>query len=120
MNHKKMKVMFLGMDEITFMACLYVIDLRLRILVSEDRMDMTGRIWSSTLADRIFVATVGEFYECEIVSAETAFFDYPLFGSFGEIFSIIPVYYAHDCLRKHKMAIFSILGGRVKISYIFS
>ena len=120
MNHKKMKVIFLGLDGITFMACLCVIDLRLRILVSEDRMDMTRRIWSSTLADRLFVATIAGFHECEIVSAETAFFDYPLFGSFGGIFSIFPVYYAHDCLRKHKMAIFSILGGRVKILYIFS
>ena len=119
MNHKKMKVMFLGLDGITFMACLCVIDLRLRILVSEYRMDMTRRIWASTLVDRLFVATIVAFEECEIVSAETAFFDYPLFGSFGGIFSIVPVYYAHDCLRKHKMAIFSILGGRMKILYIF-
>ena len=74
MNHKKMKVMFLGSDGITFMACLYVIDLRLRILVSEYRMVMTPRIWASTLADRLVVATVAGFDECEIVSAETAFF----------------------------------------------
>ena len=120
MIHKKMKDMFLGLDRITFMACLYVIDLRLRILGSEDRIDMIRRIWAYTLANRLFVATITGFDECEIVSAKTAFFDYPLFGSFGGIFSIIPVYYAHDCLRKHKMAIFSILGGRVKILYIFS
>ena len=119
MNHKKMKVMFLGLDGITFMACLCVIDLRLRILVSECRMHMTRRIWASALADRLAVATVAGFDECEIVSAETAFFDYPLFGIFGGIFSIVPVYYAHDCLRKHKMAISSILGGRIKILCIF-
>tara|TARA_B100000508_G_scaffold29690_1_gene22462 strand:+ start:85 stop:447 length:363 start_codon:yes stop_codon:yes gene_type:complete len=120
MNHKQTKVMLLGMDEITFMACLYVIDLRLRILVSEHRMDMTCRIWASTLANRLLVATVAGFDEFEIVSAEMGFFDYPLFGTFGGIFSKVPVYYEYDCLRKHKMAIFSILGGRVKILYIFS
>ena len=76
---------------------LYEINLRLRILVSEDRVDMTRRIWASTLANRLFVATIAGFDECEIVSAKMAFFDYPLFGSFGGIFSIIPVYYAHDC-----------------------
>ena len=91
-----------------------------RILVSEDRVDMTRRIWASTLANGLFVATITGFDECEIVSAKKPFFDYPLFGSFGGIFSIIPVYYAHDCLRKHKMAIFSLLRGRVKILYIFS
>ena len=84
MNHKQTKVMLLGMDEITFMACLYVIDLRLRILVSEHRMDMTRRIWASTLANWLLVATVAGFDEFEIVSAEMGFFDYPCLGLLAE------------------------------------
>ena len=43
-NHKKMKDVFLGSEGITFMACLYEIDLRLRTLGSEDRLDITRRI----------------------------------------------------------------------------
>ena len=120
MNHKKMKVMFLGLDGITFMACFYVIDLRLRILVAEDMVVASRRIWAPRLADRLLVATLAGFDGCEFVSAEIAFSDYPLFESFCGIFSKVPVYYACDCLRKHKMAISSILGGRQKILYIFS
>ena len=82
-----MKVMFLGLDGITFMACVYVIDLRLRILVSEDMVVVSRRIWASTLADRLLVATLAGFDECEIVSEEMASTDYPLFESFCEIFS---------------------------------
>ena len=120
MNHKETKLVFIGLDEITLVACRCVIDLRLRILGSEDRMDMTRRIWACTLPDMLLVGTITGFNGFEILSAETRFFGYPLLGSFGGIFSIFPLYYAHDCLEKHKMAIFSILGGRVKILYIFS
>ena len=119
-NHKKMKDVFLGSERITVMACLYEIDLRLRTLGSEDRLDITRRIQASTIADRLFVGTVAGFDECEIVSTKTAFFNYLVFQSLGGIFSKFPVYYALDCLRKHKIAIFSILGGRMKILYIFS
>ena len=120
MNHKETKLVFIGLDEITLVACRCVIDLRLRILGSEDRMDMSRRIWAWTLPDMLLVSTITGFDGFEILSAETSFFVYPLLKSFGGIFSIFPLYYAHDCLEKHKMAIFSILGGRVKILYIFS
>ena len=58
---------------------------------------MTGRIWASTVPDRLLVGTIAGFDELEIVSAETEFFDYPLFWSFGAIFSIVSIYYELDC-----------------------
>ena len=81
---------------------------------------MSRRIWVRTLPDMLLVGTIAGFDGFKILSAETSFFGYRLLVSFGGIFSIFPLYYAHDCLEKHKMAIFSLLAGRVKILYIFS
>ena len=73
----------------------------------------------SALPDRLLVGTIAGFDGFGIASAEPGFSDHPLFGSLGGNFSVVPIYFEHDCLRKQKMAIFSILVGRVKILYIF-
>ena len=83
-------------------------------------MDMTRRIWPSTLPERLLGGTIAGFDELEVLAVGKGFFVYRLFESFGGFCSIVPIYFEHDCLRKHKMAIFSILAGRVKTLYIFS
>ena len=68
-----MKVMLLGLHEIALVACLCVIDLRLRILGYEGRMDMTRRIWPSTLPERLLRGTIAGFDELEVLAVGKGF-----------------------------------------------